>query len=74
MLKIEIDTNHFPSAPVELVEGQIKDAANTITPINEQKFVFVFQTVCQQRLLKLYGKQAILTEMNKKFTHIPFPW
>ena len=69
---IEID-NHFP-IPVDFVEGSrvVKNTMNNLSPLNDQKFLFVFQSCCQQRLLKLYGKQAILTEISKQFSNLPF--
>lgn len=43
------------------------------TNTTEHRIIFSYQTRNQQRLLKRYGKQVILTEISKPGINLPFP-
>lgn len=43
------------------------------TNTTEHRIIFSYQTRNQQRLLKRYGKQVILTEISKPGMNLPFP-
>jgi len=62
---------YFNNSKNPIVSDETKK--NTENVIN-QKIYFSFQTQDQQRLLKKYGSQLIITELSKQTINLPFPF